>query len=348
MALNQNRRIYWAIQAAGFAPDGSTTFTPIHGVQSVGSTTTFNLTQVYELGQVSLYENYEGTPDVEITIEKVIDGYPLIYHLATPTAAGTSLASRSTDKATFGLSIFGDTNNSASGTPNAQMTCSGLFVSSLSYTFPVDGECRESVTLVGSNKTWHTGASGYTFTGSIFDNTDVPASGVSLRQHVVFGSGTGASKLPGSGLGGIPNIASDGYNNLRADGSKYNASVQNITVSTDLNREALLELGRKNPFFRFANLPVEVTCEIEVLTSDGDLVEATEGGAAGNNGNNLGNKTILINLQNGLKLDLGTKNKLTNVTYGGGDAGGGNSTVTYSYSNFNDLTVTDPNDPSPF
>jgi hypothetical protein len=40
-----------------------------------------------------------------------------------------------------------------------------------------------------------------------------------------------------------------------------------------------------------------------------------------------------------LRLWLGKKNKLSSVTYGGGDAGGGNSTVTYSYSNFNDFTV---------
>lgn len=346
MAINQNRRIYWAIQAAGFAPDGSSTFTPIHGLQSVGTTVTFNLTQVYEIGQTSLYDNYEGTPDVEVTLEKVIDGYPLIYHLATPTTAGTSLAARSNDKATFGLSLFGDTNNSASGTPNAQMTCSGMFVSSLSYTFPVEGESRESVTLVGSNRVWSSGS--FTFTGSIFDNTDVPASGVTLRQHFVWGSGTGASKIPGGGTGGIPNIGSNGYNLLKADGSKYNASVQNITVSTDLNREALLELGRKNPFFRYANLPVEVTCEIEVLTTDGDFVNATEEGVSGNNGNNLADKTILLNVDNGLKLDLGTKNKLTNVTFGGADAGGGNATTTFSYSNYNDLTITDPNDPSPF
>ena len=36
---------------------------------------------------------------------------------------------------------------------------------------------------------------------------------------------------------------------------------------------------------------------------------------------------------------LGNKNKLSSVTYGGGDAGGGNATVTYSYSTFNDFTV---------
>jgi hypothetical protein len=36
---------------------------------------------------------------------------------------------------------------------------------------------------------------------------------------------------------------------------------------------------------------------------------------------------------------LGNKNKLASVTYGGGDAAGGNATATYSYSTFNDMTV---------
>jgi len=41
---------------------------------------------------------------------------------------------------------------------------------------------------------------------------------------------------------------------------------------------------------------------------------------------------------------LGTKNKLASVNYGGGDAGGGNVTVTYSYTTFNDFTVMHPHD----
>ena len=39
-------------------------------------------------------------------------------------------------------------------------------------------------------------------------------------------------------------------------------------------------------------------------------------------------------------VDVGAKNKLTSVTWGGGDTGGANATITYSYRNFNDLTVT--------
>ena len=37
--------------------------------------------------------------------------------------------------------------------------------------------------------------------------------------------------------------------------------------------------------------------------------------------------------------DLGTRNKLTSVNYTGGETGGGNSTISYSYQTFNDFKV---------
>jgi hypothetical protein len=43
----------------------------------------------------------------------------------------------------------------------------------------------------------------------------------------------------------------------------------------------------------------------------------------------------------GYGFDLGSKNRLASMTYGGGDAGGGNVSITYSYSNFNSLDVQD-------
>lgn len=334
MPVNTSKRIYWAMEAAGFAANGSSSFSAIKGLQSVAVTTTFNLTQVYEIGQLSLYDNYETIPEVEVSLECVIDGTPLMWNMATPTAANATLPAKLNDQCIFGLSIFGDTVSSASGTPNTQMVCSGMFVSSVGFTFPVEGEARETLSLIGSHKQWLT--SGFTFTGNLFTNNDTPPSGIALRQHFVWGSGTGRSQIPGGGTGGIPNIAPDGYNNLRADGSKYNASVQNISVSADFNREALLELGRKNPFFRYASFPVEVNCDIEVLSTDGDLVDAPD------NQNALSNKPIVLFLTNGMKIDLGTKNKLTSVQMGGADAGGGNMTCTYSYVNYNDLIITAP------
>ena len=40
-----------------------------------------------------------------------------------------------------------------------------------------------------------------------------------------------------------------------------------------------------------------------------------------------------------------TKNKLQSVNYGGGDTGGGNVSVSYTYSNFNSFAVTHSGDP---
>jgi len=61
---------------------------------------------------------------------------------------------------------------------------------------------------------------------------------------------------------------------------------------------------------------------------------------------NLSNEVIRIATCEGTRIYLGNKNKLASINYGGGDAGGGNVTVTYSYTTFNDFTVLHPQDPT--
>lgn len=347
-----NNRIFWAIQAVGLAKLGSTSYTAIHGLQSCGITTSYNLEQVFELGQLELYQNIEGIPDVEITMEKVLDGYPLIYHLATRGYPSNDLVGRSNQRCTAALSIFGDTQNAASGTPIAQTTLSGLYVSSLNYTFPVDGQFRESVTLVGNNQNWK--LTGFDFTGG-FTNTDQPLAltsglgGVQRRQHLLFTPNnsdvtrdannqvitTVATILPPD----IDGISTSGTNNRDSVGT-YSVHVQNISISTDLGRESIFELGRLGPYYRYVTFPVEVTCEIEVLTLRGAVgVSAYEESGA------LTDRSIRIATTDSTFINLGTKNKLSSVTYGGADAGGGNATATYSYSTFNSLVVSHPQDP---
>ena len=90
-------RIYFANQQVAIRQDGDTgtdAWKPAHGVQSVAVTTTFNLEQAFELGQLSIYENIEGVPDIEVTLTKVLDGYPLLYTLATWAGSATHTASR--------------------------------------------------------------------------------------------------------------------------------------------------------------------------------------------------------------------------------------------------------------
>src|SRR5690606_23331258 len=125
----------------------------------------------------------------------------------------------------------------------------------------------------------------------------------------------------------------------------YPAHIQSINVNCDFNRTALNELGHLAPYTRYINFPVQVTTEISVISSSGDLVSATEKGilttgtgCAAFRGN-LRDNTIRIATCEGTRVYCGTKNKLQSINYTGGDTGGGNVTVTYSFRNFNDFTV---------
>jgi hypothetical protein len=352
--MPQNR-VIWAVEAVGFAQLGSQTFTAAHGVQSVGVTTTFNLQPVFELGQSRIYENIQDIPDVEVTMEKVLDGYPLLYHLATRGSASATLFGRQSAQSIVALSIFPDTYDSASGTAVSSTVMSGLYVSSLSYTFPADGNFSESVTLVGNNKIWKTPAT-VTFSGG-FDNTDTPlalsgSGGVNRREDLLFDStsvvgtdengqanatsSTRCTILPPA----VAGIGATGVNATIAGTANYNCSVTNISVSADLGREGINELGHKAPYYRFMNVPVEVQTTIDIISKSGDWISASE------TQDSSSNATIKIATREGTWIDLGTRNKLSSVNITGGEAGGGNQTISYQFSTYNDFTVQHVQDPT--
>lgn len=365
--MSVNNRILYSCQIVTIAESGHGGILnepkPVHGVQSVGMTTSFNLEQAFELGQIEIYENIEGTPDVEVTLEKVVDGYPLIYLMASTGVFGSSasgLLARSKERCDVSLGIFGEEFNnvaSAGGNAEVEVRCTGMYISSVSYSIPTDGNITESVTLVGNDKRWLTGAN-VNITNStvtLFDGLDDPmalAAGVDASNGGIGASGgiqrredvlVEYAVLPKSIYGvatGVPT-----YGNAWNSVSKSpRVHLQSINISTDFSRDDVLELGRKTPYYRPANFPVEVSCEIEAISTSGDFVEAAEVGdvdlfATADSGNNTSEEAIWIPIRCGITLDLGTKNRLSSVSYGGGDATGGNVSNTYSYTNFNDFDV---------
>lgn len=362
--MSDNKRIFYACQAVAIAVEGDTTINNgnmVHGAQSIGLTTNFNLEQAFELSQIEIYENIEGTPDVEVTIEKLLDGYPLVYHMATSGVVGSSqsgLAARSEQKCDLRLGIFDATANNIAGAGSdaeVEVYCSGMFVSSVSYTIPVDGNSTESVTLVGNNKQWLSGTDTEIVSAAIgeFDGSDRPKAlpsgldaggssggGIQRREDVLLSG----CILPTS----IKGVLGTNYGNAQDSNGNPIVHIQNFTCSVDLGREDILELGRKTPYFRPANFPVEVTSEFEAITTSGDFVQAMETGdtdlySTESSGNNLSDENIFVVTRAGYAFDLGNKNKLSSISYGGGDAGGGNATCSYSYSNFNQFDVQDFN-----
>ena len=367
-----NNRIYYATQQIGFKALSTDSYNAASGVQSVGMTTNFNLDQVFELGQLAIYENIEDIPDVEVTASKVLDGTPLMYHLGTQSSDTTSpsLAGRSTSRTFFALSIFPDTSNSAEGTAGSTVECSGMFVSSVGYNFPLEDNFTEDVTLVGNDKLWKADtrilntadlarSNAISFAGAFVGNEDSPdaTSGVNRRQDMLFG--TSASGVDANGQLADPDITvlpsevygltTSGTNEKTGD--NYGAHLASITVSADLGRESINELGRRAPYSRPVTFPLEVSCEITVTSSSGDMISATENGilttgtGCGDDAGNLSERSIRIATCEGTRIYLGKKNKLSSVNYGGGDAGGGNVTVSYTYTTFNDFTVMSEVDP---
>lgn len=343
-----NNRVFYATQAValrGQNSDGSSLSSWYYprGLQSVGMTTNFALEQVFQLGQIELYDNLENVPEVEVTMSKVIDGTFPLYLLcmggSANNASGKELAALANNRVNFRLGIYSDTLSAATGSPSAYVTCSGMYLSSVTYTIPVEGNATEDVTLVGNNKVWNSGivgepSSNGAFGGDTSNSGKMTAPSVARRYKFSHTD----SILPTGAGGGIPGRGGDNTKPI----------VQSVTVSTNLGREAIYELGRMDPYHRYVTFPIEVTSEFQVNAVSGDYVDASDfsnlASDCGTAYKNLQDKTIKVvvcgsGAGNALILDLGSKNKLTSVNYTGGDTGGGVATITYSYQTFNKLVV---------
>lgn len=387
LATNTNTRVFYATQGVAVGDIGATgvqdswqqgeaVFTGAdhvmiaHGLQSIGVTTNFNLEGIFEIGQLSLYENAEEIPEIEVSMEKFLDGYSLVYHLGTVAATNPTLTGRSDARADVRMAIGLTTDTSIQTTNSgvAELYCSGMYVNSVSYNLSTEGSFSESVSFVGNDKQWIVGSD----TGSVLINNgtgqiisafdtdvfgdDAPVTSdnaVLRRENLVTGSvgvahggnnttfrtvvpsfiegvaagGTGVEGPLGSGL-----YSSCGY--IDSD-----VHINSFSVSVDLGRESINELGSRAPYLRYINFPVDITCDIEVTATAGDNIDASE------ESKNLSDHSIQLVLDDSTVLQLGNKNKVSSVTYGGGDAGGGNATNSYSMTNSNDFVVLHSGDP---
>ena len=102
-------------------------------------------------------------------------------------------------------------------------------------------------------------------------------------------------------------------------GVKENGSLRKIVIKRKGDQDRVIDLYEALIFGDIDSIPSLMSGDAIYVQSVGNLVRA------------------------GYGFDLGKKNRLSSVSYGGGDAGGGNATCTYSYTNFNELDVQDLN-----
>lgn len=357
-STGRNYRIHYGIYFASIEPTFTGGgYTPVYGLQNFNSNADFGLQQFFEIGQLAVYQTVEDIPNVQCTLEKVLDGTPPISVLASQDATAPTLAARSNTQCDIAATIYDDDREAVGdgGTLRSQMSMPNMYLSNISFTFPVQGASTESVTFEGDERYWLNtsgvcalGAAVTSNTGDL-DGSDTPygngnTAGISLRQHVLY------TTDPDEGSNTILPTQIDGINsdgtNIDASGN-IGAHIQNISVSVDFNRTEIFELGRKTAYFRYADFPVQITTEIEVLSSSGDLINACDPGAAScGSEQTLSNEEIRIATCEGTRLYLGTQNKLQSITFGGADTGGGNATATYSYITFNTLYILHEADPN--
>ena len=307
--MSANRVFYASQSVALKAPSGS--FTTVHGAQSVGVQSNFALEQAFQLGQLAIYNNVVTQPEVTVTVSKVLDGEPTIYKLAN---GGGTLVSNEGDRTDVMIGIGDDTNDAISTTQVVKMT--GMFLSSVSYTMPVDGFMTEEVTFIGDDKVFSTETADINSVVAPSDSGNT----VLRRQHFK----TADCDFPASISG---------------------QNITNVSISADLGREAMYKLGEFAPHHRFTNFPLEITCEIEVSATGLDQenvditnVTCTGGGVPGEEPI----KIVLCDPSTGgtsYSFDLGDKCAIQSVNYQGGDTGGGNATVSYSYLTYNELDI---------
>lgn len=388
--MSLNKRIFYATQSINLQPVSTGSANPVNyrvsghytpyggwiqplGLQSAGITTTFNNEPISQLGTLAIYSQQEASPEVEVTLSKLIDGTAPLYSICTakidPGATTTlktvnkDIVEVSTNMVNVRFGVAADTDARATGILSHHTLCERMYLSNVSFTMPVDGNATEQITLVGSNKTWG---------GSV----TVPSQGtlplgeaaslVVRRQNVAISGTNGTSSrgadnkllvasLPSTSI--IPTGIRAAYlGRTLPNGTPDTPKIQNITVSANLNRENINELGFFGPYFKYTTFPIEVTSEFQVVSVSGDFIKANDFECFDNTDTdmssatcntkytNTDNEEIVIKIcgatdSDSLYLDLGKKNKLTSINYTGGDTGGGNTTVTYSYQTFNKFNV---------
>ena len=361
--MSSNNRVYYASQIAQLKPGGTgvsrfgSWYQP-QGVQSVGLTSSVSTEQAFQLGSIDIYGINENVPEVEATISKVLDGTPPLYLMCMGGVSGIGganfsdltdatelktkgLGGLANNVVDFRLGIFDDTKSSVEGTTDDYVVSSGMYLSSASYSFPVDQTATENITLVGTNKYWKKNNAGLpSMSGVKFADGTATAKKLARRQFVqitgsILPTGQYNDKPNRQGMvfqsGGLPT------------GSLY---IQNININTSLNREDINELGKLVPYCKYANFPIEVTSEFEIIGLEGDYIQANDFlfdkgcGVVYSNTNEFPIRLKVCGSGTGsLEIDLGLYNKLTSVNYTGGDASGGNVSITYSFRNYNEFNM---------
>ena len=318
-SVNDNNRVFFACQAvvvsggSGF-PGSAGRY--LQGVQSVSMSSSADTEQVFQFGTVGLFENYNtrSTGDGELTIEKFIGekknhsvgamlcGDPTISGNYAFINGGTQTVPSQENKWTYGF------NNMSS----KKMTV-------MVYLLPeASGIKKNGDTAEGTKIEFEDAiVSEYSVAAQI----DGPAT-----ESVTFVSNTFGTAYSDETFETDSNFNYTGNVVKRGGLSGDFSDGDSVSYSISIGNEDLFSLGQLDPYAKVPTFPASVTVEATRKAKSG--FNSAAGGAGGVKETSFGG------------LEVGSSGLvLTNTSYGGGDAGGGNATITETYSSFNAFNV---------
>ena len=302
-------RIFYALQQVKV---GSTV---LSGVQSVGASSTTNIENFSRFGSIGAYTLLQDL-DLEITIENALgDGWT-----NTLGAIGFSNISTSIDTP---VSVVIEYLTEDNFTKTVSLSA---ILSSYSIQMGVDGPATESVTFQNSGNAVFTDGTDGTALGT-------PSGGVcSVITRPSF-SGFSTS---------LSTTACDASPTWAAEVTRDH--VLSVSASMDIGTEKVNVLGRSLSFGKYVTFPIETSMEVEThldpsSDTDGNTADDSMGGF--NSGTKSGNSledevyhTLIALPGNYYGMSAA---RLTGVSRSGGDVGGGQVSISESYSSVNDL-----------
>ena len=331
-----NKRIFYASHAVQIeaVPTGApgldavdallSTIPVVQGAQSVSINTDFSLEQIFQLGRLPVYDFVNNDPEISLTLNKVLDGYPLIWNYALGKNSRSLVQGSNTQcNITLGVGSDLDERVTVANVDYTDILMTGMFMDSVNYTFPTDGNLSEEVSFVGSHRT------AITVTDLVTDGPNYVSPNTTVfRRQNVRQHGVGTTVWPTA---------------------VQNRKCSSISISASLNREKMYALGAFAPFHRFVNFPIEITTTFETIAvdanDDASLEIAPAPTASCGGGIDRNKEPIFLGICDAAGVltytfNLGSGNKLQSHSYSGGDTGGGNVNETFTYLTYNDLTVT--------
>ncbi len=311
-----NQRIFYALQQV-LIGDGAATeaSTALKGVQSVGMSSTTNVESFSAFGSIEATTILQDL-DLEITIE---NGLGSDWTNGLKAAGYTTFDSAFFDtKRTITLEYLTD---STVGSKVTKLITLEAILTSYSVQMGLDGAATESITFQNAGT-------------SVFTE-GTPGTALSAQAGTKLCNVITRPSFTNFTYTAYPDCCLE---TTTAPGTY--SKVQSFSANFDVGSEKVSALGQSMPFAKFATFPAEISAEVEYhLDPTGGIGTLNSGTITGSSLDDVCYDVEIAMPGNTYSMD---KMRLAGASRSGGDVGGGNVTISESYTGFNTFGYTGP------